>query len=141
MRQDSFPSSDFKRKYKNKLICKKCKSGSMLPAIQEGEPEYTDNFICEGCQYHDTIPTKETLFNQISTGVLGLIFSTYLFITHLSGLFSGIQHENMKYVLQDAGLTTLSTAFFLGFLYILFRAYLGIDHRREYSPVKTTDSV
>ena len=141
MQQDSFPSSEFKHKYKGKLICKKCKSGSMLPAIQEGEPEYTDNFICEDCQYHDTIPTKDILFNQILTGALGFVFSTYLFITHLSGLFSGIQHGNMKHALQDAGLTTLSATFLLGFLYILFRAYLGIKHRREYTPTKTTNSI
>jgi len=141
MQQDSFPSSDFERKYQGKLICIKCKSGSMLPAIQEGEPEYTDNFICENCQYHDTIPTQDILFNQILTGASGLIFSIYLFITRLSDLFSGIQHGNMKHTIQDAGLMTLSTAFFLGFLYILFRAYIGIKHRREYTTTKTTDSV
>jgi len=141
MQQDSFPSSDFERKYQGKLICKECKSGSMLPAIQEGEPEYTDNFICKNCQYHDTIPTQDILFNQILTGTSGLIFSICLFITHLSGLFSGIQHGNMKHTLQDAGLMTLSTVFFLGFLYILFRAYLGIKHRREYTTTKTNNSV
>jgi len=141
MQQDSFPSPDFERKYKGKLICNKCKSGSMLPAIQEGEPEYTDNFICESCQHHDTIPTLDILFNQIFTGILGFIFSAYLFITHLSGLLSGIQHDNMKHTFQNAGLTTLSAAFLLGFLYILFRAHLGIKHRREYHPTKTTNSV
>ena len=140
MQQDSFPSSDFERKYQGKLICKKCTSGSMLPAIQEGEPEYTDNFICENCQYHDTIPTLDILFNQIFTGISGFIFSAYLFITHLSGLFSGIQHGNMKHILQDACLTILSAAFLLGFFYILFRARKGIKHRREYTPIKTPNS-
>jgi len=140
MQQDSFPSSVFKQKYKGKLICKQCKSGSMFPAIQEGEPEYTDNFICENCQYHDTIPTQDILLNQIITGASGFVFSLCLLITHLSGLFSGIQHGNMKHALQDAGLTTLSTVFLLGFLYILYRAYLGIKHRREYISTKVTDS-
>jgi hypothetical protein len=139
MQLDSFSSSDFKRKYKGKLICKKCNSGSMLPAIEEGEPEYTDNFICESCEFHDTIPTKDILFNQILTGALGFVFSTYLLITQLSSLFSGIQHGKMKHILQDTGLATLSMVFLLGFLYTLFRAYLGIKHRSEYTPEKTTD--
>lgn len=140
MQQDSFTSEDFKQKYKGKLICKECKSGSMIPAIQEGEPEYTDNFICENCQYHDTIPTLDILFNQIFTGITGFCFATYLFITRLSGLFSGIQHDNLKHALQDAGLAGLSVIFLFGFLYILFRAHIGIKYRQEYTKPKTQNS-
>ncbi|MFT7374019.1 MAG: hypothetical protein ACI9T9_002721 [Oleiphilaceae bacterium] len=139
MQKDSFSSPDIK--HKGKLICKECKSGNMLPAIQEGEPEYTDNFICENCQHHDTIPTLDILFNQIFTGISGFIFTAYLFTTRLSGLFSGIQHGNMKHALQDASLTALSAAFLLGFLYILYRAHAGIQYRREYTPTKKTSSV
>ncbi len=129
MQQDPFNESS----NKSNLICKKCKTGNMLPAIQEGEPDYTDHFVCQNCQHHDTIPTKDILFNQILTGVIGLVFSVYLFITHLSGLLSGIQHDKMKNSLQDGGLTFLSLIFLSGFSYILFRAYSGIRHRHEYT--------
>ena len=133
MHQDPFSNADFEQKYKGKLICKECKSGSMLPAIEEGEPEYTDNFVCENCQHHDTIPTRDILFNQIFTGLTGLAFSAYLLIIHLSGLLSGIQHDKMTHTLQDACLASLSAIFLLGFSYILFRAHIGIKHRREYT--------
>jgi hypothetical protein len=141
MQKDLFSSPDFEQKHKGKLICKECKSGSMLPAIQEGEPEYTDNFVCEKCHHHDTIATLDILFNQIFTGISGFIFSAYLFITRLSDLFSGIQHGNMKHALQDAGLAAASAIFLLGFLYILFRAYLGVKHRQEYRPTKNDSSI
>ena len=140
MRQDSFSNAEFEQKYRGRLICKTCKSGSMMPAIQEGEPEYTDSFICENCQHHDTIPTRDIIFNQIFTGVLGLIFTAYLFITHLSGLFSGIQHGNLKHALQDTGLTLLSAFFLFGFIFILGRAQKGIKHRQEYSPTQKKHS-
>ena len=136
MHQDPFSNADFEQKYKGKLICKECKSGSMLPAIEEGEPEYTDNFVCENCQHHDTIPTRDILFNQIFTGLTGLAFSAYLFIAHLSGLLSGIQHGKMKHALHDASLTSLSAIFLFGFSYILLRAHRGMKHRREYIPKK-----
>ena len=141
MQKDTFSSPKLEQNYKGTLICKECKSGFMLPAIQEGEPEYTDNFICENCQQHDIIPTLDILFNQIFTGIAGFIFSAYLFISRLSDLFSGIQHGNMKHALNDAGLTAVSAVFLLGFLYILFRAHLGIKHRQEYTPIKTDISV
>ena len=134
MQQEPFTTQDIEHLHKGKLICKQCTSGSMLPAIQEGEPEYTDHFICDNCGFHDAIPTQDILFNQILTGILGFILSAYLFIIHLSGLFTGIQHDSMKNALQDASLTGLSAIFSLGFIYILFRAHLGIKHRSEYSP-------
>ena len=52
----------------NILSCRKCKKGKMLPSIEEGDVEYTDNFVCNHCQHHDTIPTRDLLFSQAFTG-------------------------------------------------------------------------
>jgi len=138
MQQDHPPNETNKQtKNRQKLICTQCKIGEMRPAVQEGEPEYTDHFICRNCQHHDTIPTRDILFNQILTGFIGTIISIYLFITHLSGLFSGIQHGKMRNALQDASLTIVSTIFLFGFFYILFQAYIGFKYRHKYASPRT----
>jgi len=129
-------SSSLEKSSPSKLTCRKCKRGSMLPAVEEGNPEYTDKFVCQNCQHRDTIPTKDLLFNQIITGLSGLGVCIYLLITHLSKLFKGIQHDDMQNALQNSGFVLVAGLFLTGFIYILFRAQEGLYHRRLYSPKK-----
>jgi len=116
--------------------CQKCSNGEMLPAQGQGDPEYTDKFVCQNCQFQDTIPTKDLLFNQIFSGLTGICLCVFLLITHLSKLFKGIQHDNMQNALQNSGLVLLSGLFLTGFIYILFRAQEGYKHRKRYTQKK-----
>jgi len=117
----------------NTLNCRKCKKGKMLPSIEEGDVEYTDNFVCNHCQYHDTIPTKGLLFSQLLTSFSGICLSIYLLITHLSRLFKGIQHDDLHDAFQNSGLVFISGIFLAGFIFILFKAQEGFQHRRKYT--------
>lgn len=115
------------------LFCKKCKHGQMLPAIEEGDPEYTDNFICSICHHQDTIPTKDLLFNQVLTGICGIGICIYLLSAQLSTLFRGFQHDTLESPFSTSGLALLAATFLSGFTYILFRAQEGLKHRMLYS--------
>jgi len=115
------------------LNCRKCRKGKMLPSIEEGDVEYTDNFVCSHCQHHDTIPTRGLLFSQAFTGLSGICLCIYLLIIHLSRLFKGIQHDDLHNAFQNSGLVFISGIFLAGFIFILFKAQEGFLHRRKYT--------
>ena len=106
--------------------------GAMVPAVEEGDPEYTDNFVCLNCHHRDTIPTKDLLFSQVITALGGIAICLYLLVTELATIFQGMQHDNFKDTLQTSGLIFISAIFLSGFIYILFRAQKGFRHRRLY---------
>lgn len=114
------------------LSCRKCRKGKMLPSIEEGGLEYTDNFVCSHCQYQDTIPTRGLLFGQAFTGLSGISICIYLLIIHLSQLFKGIQHDNLHNAFKDSGLVLISGIFLAGFIFVLFKAREGFQHRLKY---------
>ena len=120
----------------SKLICKKCRQGIMLPAVEEGDPEYTDNFICSNCQYRDTIPTKDLLFSQLVTALTGIGICIYLLSGQLSKLFQGIQHDTLTQPTGRIALTILASIFMSGFIYLLFKAQEGFSHRKLYTKQK-----
>lgn len=123
----------------SKLICKKCKQGRMLPAIDEGEPDYTDNFICSNCHYRDTIPTRDLLFSQIVTALTGIAICFYLLSGQLSKLFKGFQHGTLDNPLTCFALILVAMTFLSGFIFILFKAQDGFKHRRQYTKAKHTN--
>lgn len=120
----------------SKLICKKCKQGQMLPAIEEGDPEYTDNFICSHCHHRDTIPTKDLLFSQVTSAIVGICICVYLLSGQLSTLFKGIQHDTLDKPFVTIALVVVAGIFLSGFIYILFKAQDGFRHRNQYTKAK-----
>jgi hypothetical protein len=117
----------------SKLICKKCKAGRMLPAVEEGNPEYTDNFICSNCQHRDTIPTRDLLASQIISALLGVVICLYLLSGQLSKLFQGFQHDTLEKPISTFLLVLVASFFLSGFIYVLFKAQEGLRHRSLYT--------
>jgi hypothetical protein len=132
----SSPSFSSSKDSQSKLICKKCKHGKMLLAVEEGDLEYTDKFICQDCHHTDTIPTRDLLFSQILTGITGTMICVYLLIKQLAILFRGIQHDHLNNALTTSSLILVSAIFLSGFIFILFKAQEGLNHRRLYSKNK-----
>lgn len=131
--QTNMPESPETKHSQSKLTCKQCKKGVMIPAIEEGDPEYTDNFICTLCNYRDTIPTKGLLFSQLLTAASGISICIYLLIEQLSSLFRAMQHDSLHNTLQTSSLIFLAGLFLSGFIYIFFRAQDGFRYRRLYT--------
>jgi len=106
--------------------CIICGEGSMIPAVQEGEPEYTDNYLCVKCQFHDTIPTHGILLSQISTSILGLAVCGFLLYDYV--LFS----RSATSAPLTISLSLIIAAFLIGFFYVLYKAYKGHQIRKSY---------
>ena len=126
-----FPSPD--NNSQSKLICKKCRKGYMLPATEEGFPEYTDQFRCSHCHHRDTISTKDLLFSQTLSALAGIGICIYLLIVQLSTLFRGIQHDIEINTLKTSALIFIAGLFLSGFIYLLFRVQDGYRHRKLYT--------
>jgi uncharacterized membrane protein len=97
----------------------------MIPAVQEGEPEYTDNFLCVKCHFHDSIPTNSIIGGQLITSTLGLLICLYLFFDHVFASNTDNSVENIA-----MGMVVLG--FSIGFGYVFFKALSGIKHRKAY---------
>jgi hypothetical protein len=105
--------------------CIKCGEGVMIPAVQEGEPDYTDNFLCVKCHFHDSIPTNSIIGGQILTGSLGMLICLYLLLDYVFGSKTANSIESLA-----MGMIVLGFA--IGFGYVFFRALSGIKHRKAY---------
>ena len=108
-----------------------CRKGKMLPDDQEGEPDYTDNFVCQHCQHRDTITTVPNICSQVLTSLVGGGIGVYLLI--------GVVHELARGAGQDGAtafkiiaLLLVACLFITGFAYVLFQAYRGYRQRRAY---------
>jgi len=117
---------------KNKFICAKCKQGSMIPATQEGEPEYTDTFVCIHCGHRATIPSLVIIFSQIISGIMGGIICLYLLIINLSKVLSGIQFGLNNYIISNTVFVLISLVFLCGFGYTFYRAITSMIFRQRY---------
>jgi len=113
--------------------CTQCRTAHMVPAILEGEPDYTDNYICPNCQHHDNIPSISNIASQLLTSLLGGSICIYLLILYLAKLLAGFQYGSMEHSLQNSGLILLSFCFTIGFAYVLVQGCLGFSHRRRYT--------
>ncbi len=107
--------------------CIKCGQGSMIYAVQEGEQDYTDNYLCEKCHHHDNIPTNGILASQLATSLLGLALSIYLLYDYVL-TSQGERVSNTEVI----ALGLVVGAFICGFVYVLYKAYLGYQLRKSY---------
>lgn len=111
---------------KSPYTCIICGEGSMIPAVQKGEPEHTDNYLCVKCQFHDTIPTSGVLLSQISTSLLGIVVCGFLLYDYI------IFVREPTSTIQLASLSFAVTAFLIGFSFVLHKAYKGHKVRKGY---------
>lgn len=118
--------------------CIKCRRGVMLPAIEEGEPEYTEQYVCQSCGFHDSIPTMAIIASQFLSSVIGIGICSYLLSHHMSILNQDIPLSGSQ-VLQHLLLVLISATFVVGFVYVLYQSFKGTNHRRAYTrgPEKT----
>lgn len=118
----------------------------MLPAVQEGEPDYTDNFTCQNCQHRDVIPALPNIYSQIVTAIFGGAIGLYLLINNLTQLLQAFQTKPEEAELFRILLIIVAGLFTSGFTYVLYQAHLGFKQRRAYldagktphKPAKTT---
>jgi len=108
----------------------------MDPLHQEGEPEYTDIFICDKCDHTATIPSLVIIFTQFVSAIAGGAISVYLFIQHLSKVLTAFQFNTTDQLSSDISLMAVAALFLCGFGYTLFRAFVGINRRRKYRRTK-----
>lgn len=122
--------------------CFKCQGGMMAPAIEEGEPEYTEHFVCQKCSFHDTIPSLAVIASQMFTAMLGIGVCFYLFLEHASYLNSS-EALSTELVLQHLLLMSISALFIAGFVYVLYQSFKGSIKRRSYTsrPAQTPPPV
>ncbi len=118
------------------FTCIVCLKGEMLPAVQEGEPDYTDNFVCQHCQHRDTIPTVSNICSQVVTAILGGSIGFYLFSSKLQELIAG---ESASTGMPTILLLLIAGLFTAGFAYVLYQAFRGHHLRRAYmNPAKSS---
>lgn len=112
--------------------CIKCQRGTMIPAIEEGEPEYTEHYVCQKCSFHDTIPTLAIIASQMFTAIIGIGVCFYLLLERASHLGT---HEllSTEQVLQNLLLISISALFISGFVYVLYQSFKGTAKRRSYT--------
>jgi hypothetical protein len=122
---------------KSRYTCIVCKKGTMIPAVQEGEPEYTDNFMCTNCHHHDTIPSRGILTIQYLTSLLGMLMCFSLLVAQGSGALDSFRQSEHSASIQGIGLSLLAVAFICGFSYLLSKAVAGQKQRAAYLRVKT----
>ncbi|MDX1452554.1 MAG: hypothetical protein R3183_08340 [Oleiphilaceae bacterium] len=123
------------------FTCIICKKGEMLPAVQEGEPDYTDNFVCQHCHHRDTIPTVSNICNQFFTSLLGGAVGLYLLIFQLRGLLLGIQNQSEADQAVPVLLILVAMLFISGFVYVLYQAFRGMQLRKAYIDAGKTKAV
>ena len=124
------------RRHESIFTCSKCKQGRMNPLHQEGEPEYTDIFVCDKCDHTATIPSLVIIFTQFISAIAGGVVSAYLFIQHLSKILTAFQFNTTDQLSGNMSLMAIAALFLCGFGYILFRAFVGIKRRRKYLKTK-----
>jgi ribosomal protein S27AE len=127
MNNSQFVSTEHMDTLQSPYTCIRCGEGSMISAVQEGEPDYTDNYLCSRCHYHDNIPTSGILLSQLMTSLLGLGLSLYL-------LYEYILSNNDKSVTQveTTALALVVSGFVIGFVYVLYKAAIGYNLRKSY---------
>lgn len=114
------------------LICIECKKGIMRPALSEGEPDFTDRYICESCQFEDYIPTPGIIAGQFITCLIGGAICLYLLVGRFDRLLAGFYHNNLQHSVSDALLLLIALVFLAGFVFVLNKSYKGLHHRRAY---------
>ncbi len=114
------------------FTCTKCKQGQMEPVSQQGEPEYTDLFICNHCGQQATIPSLVIIFSQLISALMGGSLSVYLFIQHLSKVLASFQFNTSNQLSTNITLMSVAALFIVGFGYTLYRAFVGISRRKKY---------
>ena len=112
--------------------CIKCKRGYMLPAIEEGEPEYTEHYVCQKCGFHDTIPTVAIIASQMFSAIVGIAICLYLLLD-LASYLGEAELLSTVQVLQHTLLISISGLFVVGFIYVLYQSFKGTIHRRAYT--------
>lgn len=113
--------------------CIKCGEGAMIPAIQEGEPDYTDNYLCAQCHFHDNIPTVGILLSQVFTSIAGIALCFFLLQEYL--ITDELSRQGS--MLNSFALCAALCLLFLGFGYVLYKACQGFKKRRRYLSTKT----
>ena len=99
----------------------------MISAVKEGEPDYTDNYLCEKCHHHENIPTNGILFSQLSTSMLGLALSIYLLYEYvLTNVDESVTN------VEVVALGMVVGGFVIGFIYVLCKAFAGYKLRKAY---------
>lgn len=114
------------------LICIECKKGIMRPALGEGEPDFTDRYICENCQFEDYIPTPGIIAGQLITFLSGSAICIYLMIQRFEELMAEISSNQMQHAFSDMLLLLIALMFLAGFVFVLIKSYQGLHHRRAY---------
>ena len=112
---------------KSPYTCIKCGEGSMIPAVQEGEPEYTENYLCVKCHFHDTIPAHGILISQAATSVIGLLLCFFLFYDYVFA-----STPDSANTVEHSALGLVVGAFCIGFIFVLFKAWKGHLLRQSY---------
>jgi len=114
------------------FVCTKCQLGYMLPAIEEGEPDYTEHYTCHKCQHHDIIPTLVTIISQLGSGFLGIFICAYLASDHSSVLSSFYAELEQDKPALNTLMAILTLIFAFSFGYVIIQAVKGYMHRRAY---------
>ena len=120
-------ASDSQTAFPSPYKCISCGEGSMISAVREGEPDYTDNYLCEKCHHHEHIPTNGILFSQLSTSLLGLALSLFLLYEYVL-----TNSDKTVTVVEVVALGMIVVGFVIGFVYVLYKALLGYKLRKSY---------
>ncbi|WP_250658541.1 hypothetical protein [Alkalimarinus coralli] len=120
------------RKHDSGFTCTKCKQGIMEPLHHEGEPEYTDIFACNQCNHQATIPSLVIISSQLVSAIMGGLLSVYLFIQHLSKVLTSFQFNTSDKLTLNVTFSVIAALFIVGFIYTLYRAFVGISRRKKY---------
>jgi hypothetical protein len=104
----------------------------MRPVLSEGEPDFTDRYLCDTCQHEDHIPTMGIILGQLATSLFGGAISSYLFATRFKRMLGNIEHSDLSHILGDVILLLLALLFSAGFVFLLKRGVQGFNHRHAY---------
>jgi len=104
----------------------------MNRALEEGEPEYTDTYICIQCGHRATIPSLVIITSQFISGLLGTMVCLYLMAINLSQVLSAIQFGLSQPILTHSLFVIMAAIFIGGFGYTIFRDITGLRLRHQY---------
>ncbi|KZZ76297.1 MULTISPECIES: hypothetical protein [unclassified Oleiphilus] len=127
MNHSQFVSAEHMDTLQSPYTCIRCGEGSMISAVQEGEPDYTDNYLCLKCHHHDNIPTNGILLSQLMTSLIGLSLSLYLLYEYVLS-----SSDTSVTQVETTALTLVVSGFVIGFVYVLYKAAIGYRLRKSY---------
>ncbi len=104
----------------------------MRPMLNDGEPDFTDRYICDTCQHEDDIPTVGIIAGQFVSCLIGGGICAYLLIIRFRQLLQSVRSNDLGQTAADIALFLLAALFTVGFSFLLAKSLKGYYHRRAY---------